>query len=190
MRRRTSIAVLVLTVVSVNGMAVASSGVGSGQRSPEPVIESMHFYRAGPEATYSRLRHPFPHSDVGIVEVDPLVLTTPTDASTYDAVATTTFRYRTRGPGPFSADVIIDTGTGGGDDGTADDVPTVPGIGTPLRASKTPTAGVVQVLVRRLAGGSTYRFSPQVDSVLPKRGTNRITTARIVFTVQLIPRVA
>ncbi|GLY20118.1 hypothetical protein Kisp01_71320 [Kineosporia sp. NBRC 101677] len=187
MNRKTTL-IASLTAVAVScGTAGAVAAVRSA---PVPnvflaaPVQASRTYVAGPEATYERFTKPYPHVTGGIGEVEPLVAAVPDQAKTYDALVTVSFRYSTKGSGPFTVEVNADTKLG-----ASDDLVTSPKTPAPITPSAKQASGTVQFVVPALKGGKTYRFQPIANTKAPKKaGKNAISTSGVVLTVQLTPR--
>jgi len=161
--RRLSVVALVATLLL--GTAVAAVALRANPpRDPQPVQSAHRYWASGPSATYG--------SDYGALGVvRPLRVAVP--EGTYDAVVTVSFDYRTHGPGPFLADLDL------------------PRVATRPDSHPLPAAdgapATVRFLVEDLAGGRTYDFAPVVNSTTRPFGGNRITTRRVLVTVDLTP---
>ncbi len=171
---------MVVAVVAAGSGGAAAVLGGGGIEEPQPVVRAEKFYDPGPSATYS-------DDSGGIGAVRPLRLVTPADAPAYDAVVEVSSTARTRGPGPFTLDVTVDTGAGDGqDDPTVDDLRTRP-TGPVGIEPDTGAPATARWLVRALEPGTTYRVVPSVGSTSPDRGTNAVRLRGTLVTVELAP---
>ncbi|GLY30804.1 hypothetical protein Kisp02_41690 [Kineosporia sp. NBRC 101731] len=128
------IAALGLTLTGSSGTALAVAAV-QGEPAPNVVlatpVQATRTYAAGPETTYQLYKKPYSHITGGHAEVDPMVAIVPDQARSYDALVTMSFRYSTKGSGPFTADVNVDTKLG-----VSDDLPTLPKSAAPITPSR------------------------------------------------------
>lgn len=167
---RRLIPVVALAVAGLGGF-VASEATQAADRVKAPSgVERVHrFHPVGPSAEYEG-------DSGGIGVVNPLRFEV-ADEGARTAVLEISFRYRTRGPGPF----VIRAGLEqvGGPDLTS--LPNELGL-PPAPEGDT---AAVRFLVRDVAAGQRYDAEVGVNSVFPGRGTNRITTRKMLLTVEL-----
>ena len=171
--RRSLLALVVLPLVAGGGL-VASATLPAGQvaEEPAPVTRVQHFYPHGPAAEYG--------SDYGSLQgMPPLLLQVPAGADR-SGVLEVSFRYRTKGPGPFRIHPEVrdaDGRTVTARPGTFVLAPAPGGDSTTLR-----------FLAPRLAGGESYEVSIAANSTSTDRGTQWLRTHALVLTVELSSR--
>jgi len=156
---------LLLAAALVLGTSAAAVALrASTPQDPQPVQSAHRYWASGPSATYGS-----DYGGLGVVR--PLRVAVP--EGSYDAVVTVSFDYRTHGPGPIRADLDL-----GRVAARPDSHPLPEADGAPA---------TVRFLVEDLAGGRTYDVAPVVNSTTRPFGENRITTRRVLVTVDLTP---
>ncbi|GAB3286256.1 hypothetical protein GCM10027456_82150 [Kineosporia babensis] len=166
--------------LGAGGAALAASGNRTSTTALASVQQTTRTYAHGPTADVET----GPMDGVGMYgKVDPFPVTVPTDAAAYDALVTITFRYRTKGRGPFTLDLSAGTRA------DAHDLTTRPSVPWPLAPSTATDSSSVQFVVPALKAGKTYFFAPTADTGTPRGvGSSRLSTSGVVLTVQLTPR--
>ena len=168
--RRLVLGLVVLLLLGSGGFAAASVLAKRAPQRPAPV-ESVHkYYRAGPSARYE-------YDNGGIGVVRPLRFKV-TQHRTQVGVVELSFRYRTKGDGPFTLSVgVAPTGERHGVLVRPHEVelPPAPG-GSP---------SVVRFLVPALEPGVAYAARPMVNSVFSDSGTNEIVLHQALLTIDL-----
>lgn len=152
-------------------MFTGSAAVVPGQQAavPTSVQRVVRYYAEGPSADYD--------GDAGSIgTVGPVVLTVSGEAVS-TGVVEVSFQYRTRGPGPFVVNLGVREVDGPRATVRPDELTLAPAVDG---ASTT-----VRFLVPALAGGSTYEVHLGVNSVFRGRGVNRVSTRKVLVTVEL-----
>lgn len=171
-RRRLAVLVLFALVASSGFVASAAIAPGSPVKQPADVDRVHRYYGLGPRAAYT--------VDSGsIALVAPLVFRLPGE-STRVAVAEASFRYRTRGDGPFTVDLGVRRV--GGKRATVRPEEFI------LPPAPDGDVTTVRFLVPRLDGGRRYQADVGVNTVVPDSGVNSIRTRKMLVTVELSPR--
>lgn len=179
--RSRSTALLTVGLLGLGGF-VASNAIAPGDPAvPAPVEQVHRYYGQGPTAIYEG-------DSGGIGSIVPLTLQVPSDGDR-SAVVEVTFEYRTKGRGPFVADVSVrDPDVDPGDDGQGGRVAVRPEERALAPAPRRTTA-TVRFVVPSVAAGGVYATGFGVNSVFPGlRGRNEIRTRKVLVTVELTPR--
>lgn len=176
---RLAVPLVLAASLGLGGAAVA--GVlptldrASADPTPAPVVRAHAFVKTGPGASYEG-------DSGGLLVIDPVVVEVPDDATRYDAVVTVSFHYATSGPGPFKVSL------GMRESGDGPRARVRPGGSQPLRAAGRGDTTTVRYLVTGLAGGTSYDIELGANSTSPRRGSNEISTGRVLVTAELTPR--
>ena len=151
-------------------VAVAATRAEQPAEVPAPVERVHRYYAAGPSAEYSG-------DSGGLATVAPMRWTVPAGGPTTDGVVEVSFRYRTKGDGPFVIDLGVREDGGPRAVVRPDELALAPVPGG--------TSTTVRFLVPDLASGHTYEAFLGVNSVPPDRGVNRIRTSKVLVTVDM-----
>lgn len=166
--RRRLATLVALTLAGSGGFAAAAATAADDPPQVPAAVERVHrFYKAGPSAEYG--------SDWGgIGVVHPLAWRSPEGAAG-SAIIEASFQYRTHGAGPFQLSVGVKQ-VGG---------PRVTVRPDHLLLAPAPDGGAttVRFLVADLAGGQDYQAFLGVNSTPPAHGHNKISTRKVVLTV-------
>lgn len=163
--------VVVIGLVAGGGVAAAVLVTPKAVQVPAPVERVQRFHAVGPSAEYSG-------DTGGIGSVRPLIFDVGGDVE-QTAVVEVSFRYRTRGDGPFTAGITLR--------GADDSRPLVRPSEVELGPAPDGDWTTLRFLAPAIDPGSSYRTYFEVNSVFAGRGSNVIKTAKVLVTVELSP---